>query len=74
MSSSADKSYATGERVFSFYPSVGDPRPPLATKVLLLTKGGVCIVGHWSDSDCVAWDYLLRRDKEKEQQWTPTKS
>lgn len=28
--------------------------PPAAKKVLLLTHGGVAILGNW-DSDCVAW-------------------
>jgi len=27
---------------------------PRATKLLLLTAGGVAVLGHWGD-DCVAW-------------------
>lgn len=29
-------------------------KPPAATKVLLLTKYGICTVGVWGE-DCVAW-------------------
>lgn len=28
-----------------YYPGAGDEAPPLSAKVLLLTVGGVCIVG-----------------------------
>lgn len=47
------------------YPHVGDPRPPGGAKVLLLTKGGVCVVGNWSD-DVIGWAPLPRRDMTKE--------
>jgi hypothetical protein len=43
-----------------------DP-PPRARKLLLLTKGGVAVLGHWGD-DCVAWSPLPKipqRLKEK---------
>jgi hypothetical protein len=31
--------------------------PPRARKLLLLTRGGVAVLGHWGD-DCVAWSPL----------------
>jgi hypothetical protein len=37
-------------------------RPPLAVKMLLLTSGGVAILGSWSwNSNLVAWAPLPRR-------------
>ena len=48
------------------YPKAGDPKPPLDTKVLLLTTGGVCIPGHWNDNWCLGWLPLPKRNKEKE--------
>ena len=47
------------------YPHAGDPAPPINTKILLLTNGGVCIIGHWG-VDCMGWLPLPKRDKEKE--------
>lgn len=41
--------------------------PPQACKLLLLTQGGVAVLGHWGD-DCVAWSPLPKipqRLKEK---------
>ena len=32
-----------------------DYPPPRGTKLILLTRQGVAIMGHWSDQDCVAW-------------------
>ena len=31
--------------------------PPEGTKLLLLTRGGVAVLGHWGH-DCVAWSPL----------------
>lgn len=31
--------------------------PPRAKKLLLLTRGGVAVLGHWGD-DCIAWSPL----------------
>lgn len=31
-----------------------DHPPPRSAKILLLTPGGVCIIGHW-DPWCLAW-------------------
>lgn len=36
-----------------------DVPPPRATKLNLLTIGGVAIYGQWDDSFCVAWAPLL---------------
>ena len=33
-----------------------DEAPPLGTKLLILTRGGVCVVGKWSrEEGSVAW-------------------
>lgn len=32
-------------------------KPPLGTKLLLLTKGRICTIGCW-DTDCLGWQYL----------------
>lgn len=37
-----------------------DYPPPKGTKLILLTRQGVAIMGHWSDKDCVAWAPLLQ--------------
>lgn len=50
------------------YPGAGDKRPPGGAKVLLLTRGGVCVLGHWSDSGAyLGWAPMPKRDKQKEQ-------
>ena len=49
-----------------YYPNVGDPRPPMGVKVLLLTMGGVCIPGFWNDHWCLGWLPLPKRNMEKE--------
>jgi hypothetical protein len=39
-----------------------DPRvepAPLATKIFLMTPGGVMVVGYWDPRWCVAWAPLL---------------
>lgn len=44
-----------------------ETKPPMGTKVCLLTTGKVCILGYWSDSaGYIAWAPLPGRDKEKE--------
>jgi hypothetical protein len=49
------------------YPAAGDDVPPSGAKVLLLTKGGICIVGRWDFSgDFLGWHPLPGRDHEKE--------
>ena len=66
MTSTPLKSYVAGGPAF-LYPKAGDPKPPGGAKVLLLTKGGVCIVGPWTEDGAVTgWSPLPVRDKEKE--------
>ena len=49
------------------YPDAGDPLPAGGDKCLLLTKGGVCIVGAWSNGvGLLAWSPMPKRDKTKE--------
>lgn len=55
----ANPEYVAGGAVFL------DPTenpPPRGKKILLLTEGGVCVIGHWSD-DCLAWHPLPRVKK-----------
>jgi hypothetical protein len=47
-----------------WYPKAGDPSPPDNTKVLILTRGGVAVIGVWQDD--LAWLPLPKCDKEKE--------
>jgi hypothetical protein len=49
-----------------YYPFAGDEPAPKDTKVLLLTRGGMCITGFWDDSWCMGWLPLPKRNKEKE--------
>lgn len=62
--------YQAGGFVY-FYPAVGDEKPEAGAKVLLLSKGGVCIQGPWSD-DFLAWAPLPKRNKEKEDEMSKT--
>lgn len=42
-----------------------DEPPPLGRKLLILTSGGVAVIGDWmNDSNFVAWSPLPRRRKE----------
>ena len=59
--------YEAGGAEF-LYPLAGDPYPKNKTKVLLLTVGGVCIVGSWDTKSCIGWLPLPKRNKEKEWQ------
>lgn len=60
------KEYVAGGDAF-LYPGAGDSRPPGGAKVLLLTRHGICIIGHWQDgTDLLGWAPLPRRNKEKE--------
>ena len=62
-----DKGYIAGTLGW-LYPSTGDPMPGSSSdKCLLLTKGGVCIVGAWSTgAGLLAWLPMPLRDKNKE--------
>ncbi|MBS0454036.1 MAG: hypothetical protein JSS14_22260 [Proteobacteria bacterium] len=58
--------YVAGGEEF-LYPGAGDEKPPGGAKVLLLTRGGVCIVGTWSDGGFfTGWRPLPKRNKDKE--------
>lgn len=59
------KDYIAGEAVWQ-YPDAGDGLPPTSAKCLLLTIGGVCVVGAWGVG-CLAWAPLPKRDKLKEE-------
>lgn len=62
----SDKNYVAGGPAFN-YPKAGDATPPGGAKVLLLTIGGVCVIGPWaSDGRYLGWAPLPKRDKEKE--------
>lgn len=61
-----EKPYVAGGDPF-LYPGAGDPVPPGGAKVLLLTQGGVCTIGHWSrEGFFLGWAPLPKRDKAKE--------
>jgi hypothetical protein len=55
----------TGGQEF-LYPHAGDPPAPLDTKVLLLSKGGICTTGYWNATWCLGWLPLPKRNTEKE--------
>ena len=58
--------YVAGEPVYH-YPAAGDPLPPGGAKCLLLTVGGICVIGSWSGPGLLAWAPLPKRNKIKEQ-------
>lgn len=61
------KGYVAGGDTYR-YPAAGDRRPPGGAKVLLLTRGGICVTGMWDDSGAyIGWAPMPRRDKTKEQ-------
>jgi hypothetical protein len=69
-------SYVAGRVDEYLYPSLGDERPPGGAKVLLLTKGGICIVGQWRLVDesagyVVGWAPLPKRDHAREALFKP---
>lgn len=47
------------------YPFAGDDFPPRNTKILILTQGGIAVIGEWTDLD-LGWLPLPKRSKEKE--------
>jgi len=59
-----DQRYFAGGQEF-LYPHAGDALAPVDTKVLLLSRGGICTVGFWGDW-CIGWLPLPKRNKEKE--------
>lgn len=43
-------------------------KPPLNVNLLLITKWGKLIVGHWKDEDCIEWHALPKRSTKRKQQ------
>lgn len=42
-----------------------DEPPPLGTKLLILTRGGVCVIGQWNPQEgAVAWSPLPKLNEE----------
>jgi hypothetical protein len=58
------KDYLAGGTTW-IYPH--EQQAPASTKILLLTAGGIAVIGHWY-SGAVAWHPLPLRNKEKEEQ------
>lgn len=57
--------YITDPALRWIYPV--DEKPPAATKLALLTRGGVQVVGDWrGDGSFLAWQRLFKRDRSKE--------
>lgn len=59
-----ERAYLAGGQEW-LYPCAGDAIPPLNTKILILTRGGVAVIGDWSITD-KGWLPLPKRNKEKE--------
>lgn len=57
-------SYVAGDAVYR-YPAAGDEPAPAGAKCLILTQGGVCVIGTWGD-DALAWAPLPKRNHDKE--------
>ena len=49
-----------------FYPAAGDRAAPKDTKVLILTRGGICLTGFWNKDWCIGWLPLPKRNMKKE--------
>ena len=62
-----EQSYVATKDTLFLYPAAGDPKPPGGAKVLLLTAGGICVLGVWPTLDAIGWHPLPGRDKKKEQ-------
>lgn len=56
--------YIAGDAVYR-YPAAGDEPATPGTKSLILTQGGVCVIGMWGD-DAIAWAPMPRRNHDKE--------
>lgn len=63
---SAPIPYIAGDAVYR-YPAAGDEPAAPGAKVLILTRGGVCVIGSWGDGD-LAWAPLPKRNHTKEEQ------
>lgn len=65
-----DQRYSAGSMPW-LYPQ--EHKPPAGTKIALLTRGGIQVTGEWrDDGSFIAWQYLFKRDKEKENQYAQT--
>jgi hypothetical protein len=60
-----EQRYFAGGQEF-LYPHAGDPLPPVDTKVLLLSRGGICTTGYWGKHWCIGWLPLPKRNQQKE--------
>lgn len=61
------KDYVAGKVDEYLYPALGDPVPPGGADVHLLTTGGICVRGPWSnDGRFLGWAPLPKRNKERE--------
>lgn len=59
--------YEASDDVYYRYPLAGDDKPAGGAKVLLLTVGGVCVVGQWRDNaGFTAWSPMPKRNRTKE--------
>jgi hypothetical protein len=59
MSDSANMPAKTGE---AYWRKPEDERPPRGVKLLILTSGGVAVIGDWRDNaGFVAWSPLPKR-------------
>lgn len=56
--------YIAGEAVYR-YPAAGDEPAVPGAKCLILTAGGVCVIGTWGN-DALAWAPLPKRNHDKE--------
>lgn len=68
MTSKPVLTHVSGGREFS-YPAAGDKPPPGGAKVHILTVGGICIDGQWSDDPArgyLGWAPLPTRNRAKE--------
>ena len=59
------KDYLAGGQEY-LYPFAGDLAAPKDKKVLILTRGGICLTGFWNDNWCLGWLPLPKRNMEKE--------
>lgn len=44
-----------------------DQPPPPATKLLIYTKTGLALIGHWRNDDCLLWSPLPKISAELRQ-------
>lgn len=65
--SNAPVTYVAGKVDEYYYPELGDPLPPGGADVHLLTVGGICVRGCWSnDGGFLGWAPLPKRNRVRE--------